>query len=492
MMRFFYALLTLCFSLSLQAEGGYKISVSVEGFAEQEAYLGYHFGDKQYIQDTVKVSNGDFVFEGDEPLAGGLYLIILPPDNNYFQIIVNDQEQQFSVKTKVDDLNQALVVKGSADNELFLNYLGYLGSRRPQADALSAKIREANENGDEAAQKQYQEELEKINAEVLDFQQKLIADHPQSLTAAIIRANLSLDIPQFEGKDADLQHCLYTKQHFFDNIDNADPRVLRSPVQFSKVDYYIQKLTVQHPDSLIRSIDYVLDLVKPSEETFKFYLIHFLNTYAKSKIIGMDAIYVHLVEKYYATGMAPWTEEEQLTNIVDNAKTLKPLLIGKTAPDLNCRVFDLEGSLTVKDSENIHQRFKTKGKKALHEVEADYTILFIWAPDCGHCKKAMPKMIEFYNKFKPEGVEIYAICSKFVNGIPECTSFIDERRGMLDWINVIDPYHESKYKEIYDVRSTPQLYVLDKNKEIVLKRIGTEQLPEVMRDLIDRAKELED
>ncbi len=103
----------------------------------------------------------------------------------------------------------------------------------------------------------------------------------------------------------------------------------------------------------------------------------------------------------------------------------------------------------------------------------------------------MPKMIEFYDEFKPKGVEIYAVCSKFVNGMPECAEFMNERRDMLKWINVVDPYHESKYKELYDVRSTPQVYILDNKKEIVLKRIGTEQLPSVMQDLIDRKKKKE-
>ena len=46
----------------------------------------------------------------------------------------------------------------------------------------------------------------------------------------------------------------------------------------------------------------------------------------------MDAVYVYLVENYYATGQAAWTEEEQLKKIIDNATTLQPLLVGKIAP----------------------------------------------------------------------------------------------------------------------------------------------------------------
>ena len=62
-------------------------------------------------------------------------------------------------------------------------------------------------------------------------------------------------------------------------------------------------MTVQHPDSVSIAVDRILSLVEPSKETYKFYLIHFLNEYAKSKFVGMDAVYVHLGEKYYCCGM---------------------------------------------------------------------------------------------------------------------------------------------------------------------------------------------
>ena len=65
------------------------------------------------------------------------------------------------------------------------------------------------------------------------------------------------------------------KEHFFDNIDIADPCMLRGPVVFQKVDYYINKLTPQHPDSINVAIDYILNKVKDSPEVFKFFAIHF-------------------------------------------------------------------------------------------------------------------------------------------------------------------------------------------------------------------------
>jgi len=248
-----------------------------------------------------------------------------------------------------------------------------------------------------------------------------------------------------------------------------DERLVHAPFFFQRVEQYINKLTVQHPDSLIKAIDVVLLKVQPAEETFKFYLVHFLNKFAKSKIVGMDAVYVHLVDKYYNKGLAPWTDEEQLEKIVKNATTLKPILIGKTAPDVK---------MEKRDASPIN----------LHDVKSEFTVLFFWDPDCGHCKKSMPKMLEAYDKFKDRGVEVFAVCTRVTDKVPKCWQYIDEKENMDRWINVVDPYLQSRYKQIYDIRTTPQIFILDENKEILSKRIGAEQLEEVLEQMIEIKK----
>lgn len=486
-MRSFFTIFSLFLAGMLTAAGGYEIKVEIEGFEEKEAYLGYHYGDKQYIKDTTSVEGGKFVFKGEEDLDGGMYLIVLPPNQEVIQVIINNGDQHFSVKSKMGALTEALEITGSKDNKLFNDYTKYLNREmRPKAEALNKEITAAKEAGDDKKLQELEAKMEKINEDVLDYQKNLIKKNPNSITAGVVRANLTPEDPKFTGEDAEMKRWQYTKRHFFDNLDLSDDRLLRSPVAFGKVDYFMNKLTVQMPDSIITSLRHVIDLAKPNEETFQYYVIHFLNTYAKSKVMGMDEVFVYIAENYYATGEASWTPEENLQKIVEKAAKIKPLLIGKTAPNITCEVFDVAASMKLKDHENVHQRFKTTKSLALHDVDAEYTVLFIWAPDCGHCKKAMPKLIDFYEEYKSKGVEIYSVCSKFVNGIPECTEFMgkEENKGMLNWINVIDPYHKSKYKTKYDVESTPQVYVLDRNKEIALKRVGAEQLGEAIDQLI--------
>lgn len=477
MVRFLFTLLALsALSFTSFSQNGYQIKIKIDGFGGKEVYLGYFYGDKQYLKDTASINEeGYFVFEGEEENEGGIYLIVMPPDNSFFQFLVPAGEQHFSLVTKVDNPTQFMKVSGSLENELFYQYFQYLDAKRPLADSLRQEISIAGEY--EKKKAAVEEQLLDVNEKVAAYQKTFIEKHPKSLTAALIKANNEFDMPEFEGKDEEVaeKRWRWLQQHYFDNIDLGNPWMLRTPFLFQKIDYYINKLTVQHPDSISAAIDKILDLTRPSEETFKFYLIHFLNTYAKSKIVGYDAIYVHIVLKYYATGQAPWTEKEQLAKIIDNAKKLEPLLIGKIAP-------------------NIQMETRDHKKMWLHDFKAPFTVLFFWDPECGHCQRAMPSMLAFQEKFKDKGVEVFAVCTKLatrdsegnwsMKEVDKCWSFIDDKK-MGVWFNTVDPYHRSRYKSVYDIRSTPQIYILDENKKILFNRIGADQLPDVMEHIIE-------
>ncbi|MCB0631454.1 MAG: redoxin domain-containing protein [Saprospiraceae bacterium] len=461
--------LLLLMAGQLLANGGYEIKVKIEGYEGKELLLAYHYGESQYVKDTVPVNDADyFVFSGEEALEPGFYMVVIPPKNDFFQLLIDDQNQRFSVTTKADNPAQYVKIEGSPENELFYEYLAYLAEKRPVVESLQAEMKAAE--GDAGKTAEVQARIDVINEEVTAYQDNLTAQHPKSFTAAIILSGKQLEMPEFKGSDEELQmkQWEYTKAHYFDNLDISDPRMLRTPFLFQRIDYFVNKLQVQHPDTLSKAIDYILKKAEPSEETFKYYLIHFLNAYARSKIVGMDAVYVHLVDKYYAQGKAPWTEEDQLKKILDNANTLRPLLIGKTAPNLK---------LYKKDGSPVE----------LHDVDAKYTILYFWRYDCGHCKKSTPKMKEFYDAYKDKGVKIMAVCVKPFNEIAGCWEYIEDNE-IQDWLHTTDPYSRSRYAQIYDVRSTPQIYVLDQNKEILSKKIDADQLPELMDHLIEMDK----
>ncbi len=473
----FTFLLTLLLAFNIKAQNGYNFKIKIEGFNQKEIYLGYFYGDKQYLRDTTQVDDkGYFTFQGKEELPGGVYLIVMPPDNQWFQLLLSAGEQNFTIETALPDLAGNVKVKGSKDNELLYKYLDFLNQKRAISEKINNELKiakEANQNTESITK-----ELELLNQEVVTYQKSIVDKYPKTLSAMLVKANMPLDEPkEFAGEtqeDKEINRWRWNQKHYFDNMDLTDPRMLRTPFLFKSLTDYVDKMVVQHPDTIALAVERVLNLVKPAEETFKYYLIHFLNKYAASNIIGMDAVYVHIVEQFYAKGLAPWTEKEQLEKIIDNANNLKPTLIGKIAPDI---------ILQTRDKKEI----------ALHDVVSPYTIILVWDPDCGHCKKSMPDMKKFYEAYKDKGVQVFAICNKSwekdENGgislkeVEKCWDYID-KNDYDGWLNVVDPFNRSRYKSKYFIQSTPQIFILDKDKKIISKRLASEQLTEVMDQII--------
>jgi thiol-disulfide isomerase/thioredoxin len=451
--------------------GGHKIRVKLENYPEKILVLGFHYGEKQYVKDTAKLGpDGYFTFKADTLLPCGVYLLVLKPDNSIIQLLLPENDQDFTITTDAKDSVNKMKVKGSEDNDVFYEYLRYLGKLRPEADTLRAQMKKKPSAADSI---RITNQLNDFDKEVKKYQNDVIVKHPGSVCAKIIKASLEPDPPVFTGNDKEVMTKKYYwyRAHFFDNIDVSDPCMLRSPVLHPKVDQYITKVVPQHPDTINAEMDKFLDKVKDSKEIYKYYLIHFLNYYAKSNIVGFDACYVHLAQEYYCNGKVNWTKKEDLEKICDNAQELLPILIGKTAPNI-----------TVKD--------RNDKPVTLWDVDADYTVLFFWAPDCTHCKKAAPFMVEFANKFKDRGVKVFAVCTAVTDKGPDCWTGVVEK-GFTDllFLNTYDPYITSRYKTLYNVKVTPSIFILNRQHKILMKRIGAEELSKVMEQVMQFEEE---
>jgi thiol-disulfide isomerase/thioredoxin len=461
-----YVVILILFLGITASSQSYKIKVNIKGYTNDTLLLGYHFGDKQYIKDTAYRTKEGFVFSKDTALEPGMYLVVVQPSHDFFQLLIDSGKQNFSIETTLDKLSENLKFKGSKLNEDFVKYIDYISDHRAKADSLTALNKTETDSLKKLILKK---QLDQLDQEVKNKQTEILKEQPKSILSLIIKWSLEVDIPDFSqvtSKEKDLIIFNYYKKHFFDYAEFNDDRSVRIPLFYQKVDQYIQKLTMQHPDSINVSLDTILSRCKVVDsEVHKFLLSHYLNYFANSKFVGMDGVYVHLVEEYYAKGRAPWLDKENLAKMTADAKVLKPLLIDRVAP--NIKVFR-------KDSTPIQ----------LHDIKSPYLVLVFWAPDCGHCKKAMPLIKDFYDKFNTKGVEILAVCTKVGPEEKTCWDGVKDLK-MENWINASDPSHSSRFKAIYDLKTTPQIYILDKNKKILTKKIGAEQLPEVMDKLLN-------
>ncbi len=460
---FIYMLIFAAFSHVVFGQK-YTIKITVENFSDSIAYLGYHFADKRFVQDTLPVdSNHTVIITSNTPYKSGLYFFYTPAV--YFEFIVNEPE--IILQTKGEDYVANMQVIKSEENRIFNEMQLYVTGKRKTYGKLAARADSLKE--DSLALDQIRKKLKAIDTSVKEYQNELITRHPDTFVARMVAAMQKPEIPDsLNGNDNEhsIKRYQYYKNHFFDGVDLADAGLLRSPIFHQKIAEFLDKVIIQNPDSVIQEIDFLLNAAAENDEVYRYMLVTLTNKYETSSIMGMDKVFVHLVEQYYLTGTAEWVDADMLQKLSDRIATLKPNFIGNQAPPLI-----LNDTLLTTVS--------------LYDVHADYTILYFYDPDCGHCKKKTPVLYEAYGNLRNKNIEVLAI--NITTNTDRWKEYITENE--FDWINLMDSFGRSDFRYYYDVRSTPTLYILDKDKKIIAKKLDATQVEEFIDARIAFEKE---
>ena len=289
----------------------------------------------------------------------------------------------------------------------------------------------------------------------------VVKENGGNFLGTLVKALLPVDVPDFPvpigfaNPDSVkwIRNYLYNKDHYFDNIDLTDERLLRTPILYSKLDAFFTNVLIQAPDSINREIDKLIKRCSPDYKVFQFVSVYLFNHFRESEIMGHDAVMVKLADDIYLSGKADWVTKEFKDDLRKQIDLIRPNLIGKKAENI---VMDSYKGIFV----------------SLYDVEKDFTILYFWEPDCGHCKEATPKLKVYYDKPKDYSLEVFAVCT--TSDKAKWTRYIEDNK--LIWINGWDPKRSSHFDYYYNVQSTPTVYILDKNKKIIAKKLSVEEI----------------
>ncbi len=447
--------LTILSNQQAYAKDGYKIQLKFTDVKDSFVYLAHYYGKPLptiYKTDSTRIDkNGVAVMQGKEKILGGIYIILLSDKKTYFDFLL-DNGADMSITVAVKDLPLGLKFTGSPENVRFVDYGKFLNGYGEKQQNLSIKMSAAKTATDSAA---ISKEMFIAGKELTDFRNAYVAKYPGTILANIFNA-LQLPIvpdgPHLlpDGKTDSTFAYRYYKQHYWDSFDFRDDRLVNAPILDTKLDEYINRLTYQHEDSVIKECDFLLKSAKNSPELFKYILWWLSYTSESSKIMGMDAVFVHLIEDYYMKGQAVWLTPDELQKYYTSARKIAPNVLGNLAPDI--KMPDVNGKL-----------------QSLQGIPAKYTLLVFWSPDCGHCKQELPKIDSMYRAvWKNKGMKIYAVSTYDEEKLWK--DFVTDKK-IQDWIHVWDPEHKTRFREDYNVYMTPTLYLLDEKKIIRGKRL---------------------
>ncbi len=472
----------LFWTISIWAQG-YRIEMEIQGVPNDTIILGEHFTSRMVPKDTLILDqNGKGIFMGDKALTGGLYLIYLDP-SHYFDFLLGD-DQDLKVGADKNSLPGSVSFTGSEDNRIFLEYKNYLQSKRAETQQEQSRLNANSSAADTLAVVEGQKE---INRQMEAYMDGLCSEYKGLFVTDFIGATREPIPPPSlltgERRHDDSIRYFYYREHYFDHFDPFNVRLLHTPFYESKIKNYISRAVPQHPDSLIVAVDYLLQGSRNNEELYRYMLITMFNHFAESKFIGMDGVYFHIAEYYYIPD-ASWSNPEFLNTLKENLAKNKPTLIGQPAPNLIMRQvpdehFGMAAQDTaIKKDPHIGQDF------LIHDVQAQFTILYFWEADCGHCQKSTPALYEVYSRLKDKGVEVVSVhVINSVEGKEEWVDFVNEHQ-LLGWINCWSPY-SNEFRNLYNLQSYPQLFLLDHEKKIIAKRVTPEQAESIISNQLN-------
>jgi thiol-disulfide isomerase/thioredoxin len=478
-----FALLMAVVTTMGLAQAPHTIQVQVDGLNQDTVYLAHYYGNKLYYSDTtVTDAEGRLTFPGRPFEQCGKHAIVIPGPK-YFEFIAVTED--IVIETNAADPTANVNVIESNENKVFYEFLGFIGERRAIAAPYERTL--GDSTATEAQIQEARQVLTDLGEEVGAEQQRILDVHADMLFAKYLNMVLEPTIPEAPKNIAnskELQYRWYL-DHYWDRVDFDDPRLVHDGSFHQILDTYWTRVLPQVPDTLLNSADRLIERTAGNNEMFK-YITHYITFNSESsQVMCMDKIFVHMIDAYYATGQATWMNEEQLKKVMDRADELRDSQCGNIIPNIILPGLDQETWMS------------------LYDVEAKYTAVLIWESTCGHCKKELPKYKELYKEWQPKGLEIYAIGNDFE---PEPWQEFVEEQEYTDWINVSDnplinaqdsasaliyggvtTLKSLNFRTTFDVFATPKVFLLDKNKKIIGKQIGAEQ----MGDILGRLEEME-
>ena len=218
--------------------------------------------------------------------------------------------------------------------------------------------------------------------------------------------------------------------HFWDGIEDFDGPTDENPILAAQIDFYFDKMVAPLPDSITLEISRLVQRASFNTDLRDFILWHLLEKYRHPEYMTQDQGFVYLYYRYFSHLEIKDLNVANLAMIREKAERLRRLALFQSAPDINLRDLNLQS------------------------VESDFTVLFFFDHDCDVCKlerQDLDSVVEQHPEIKVLAIDM----------------------------NTDDARVDELY-DLYDIETTPLIYVLDRDKRIIAKRIRAKQIPLVV------------
>lgn len=175
----------------------YKIHFKINGLKDVTAYIGRYADDKTVTCDTALINHkGDVIFQGFETLTEGLYFVTLDKAK-LFDFVIGEN-QFFDMITNAEDCVKKMQVVNDEDNIVFFESMVFNMELCKEAEPLLKIIN--NNTSTENEKRNAQMALNKIKMLSTSYQDDVIENYPNTVTARLFKSARMVEIPNAQNK----------------------------------------------------------------------------------------------------------------------------------------------------------------------------------------------------------------------------------------------------------------------------------------------------
>jgi thiol-disulfide isomerase/thioredoxin len=449
--QFFFGIVSLFVFSKLQAQSiKCKMPLNVGESVKLESFKGF----KNYTVANINVTKEGFFELNFTPVDYGMAYLIVKGQKPFLIVLANEE---IEIEAETFNNPQSVIFRKGRQNQLFTTY----ASEHPKREqALTAWI--------------YLEELYKLDSNFfnkvnqLDFiknEKKRLAQEDQNFLNQLpsedyikwflpIRKTVSNVSSIAQQRVQEIPATI----DFFRKLNYSDNRLYKSGLLKDAIEghFWLIENSGQPLDTIQvemkKSIDAIIgtllaDETKLNEITdYLFDLLERQSLFQASEYLALKVL-----------------NEKSCTINNDLAKqleTYRAMKKGNIAPDI------LFPSASIFPSS-----YALNKPKKLTALNSKYTVVVFGASWCPKCKEELPEIAKVYSKWKANDVEVVFV------SLDDDKNQFESFTSSFPFISICDfKKWNSPIANDYYVFGTPTIYLLDKNREILLRPISVKQM----------------
>lgn len=454
------------FFISSFAQTKLIVSFTDNEIAERHFVKCYYIsGGKQILADSALVYDtykANLILKLPQGYTGTCFIALDKLGRNDPMLIINPTETLINIQSTIADLKAGKIfIQNSEENKVYNMVVDLKKEFDTKSKALQ-KIRMGMLKYDSTLYTKvnaYESEFENIRRDYNSQLDVIAQVYTQSVTVKhivqCVRQPVRSDKPQYAIYDNIESFMHY---HYFDKINFADTILLNHIAFPSTITNYLSNFTDASEINLNTSIDIIMEKASANAKVKDFVFNLLLNYFLDR---NYDYAVNHLNDKYAdgcSVGVSP--DKQKFVEALKNTQ------VGAKIPDLV--LYDNNGQI-----KSLYNSF----------TQSKYTIFYVWTTWCHSCQSKTPVLVEILKKYKKTDLNLFAI--SLDEKKEDWTAGIAKYK-LADYTNVAElvPMAKSTVLPSYAIRTTPKLFVLDKDGKIVAKDVYGDDLKKLLEGLV--------